>query len=395
MNSKKKILIISMAYYPRFIGGAEVAIRELTDRLSDEYEFYMITLRYDKNLPKVSREGNVLVHRIGPGFSNVTISDLRKIHFRLLKIWFQFGAFLAARRLHRVEQFSCLWSMMAHTAGVPGGLFKRFHRDVPYVLTLQEGDPPQHIENQMRLFGSLFDDAFARADIVQAISVFLGDWGMHMGAHEVAVIPNGVNVARFSTDVIHSKRSELREEFGVPENAQLFITSSRLVPKNGIDLVIQALPLLPDTTHFLVAGAGPEKLRLQAQVREVGMEARVHFAGEVSQKELPYYLGASDFFIRASRSEGQGIAFIEALASGLPTIGTDVGGIPDFLHEGETGFMAETCDREGVASAMLRALEDPDHTKEVARKGQFLSKEYDWAIIAERMKREVFEPLWK
>lgn len=392
--TKKKILIISMAYYPRFIGGAEVAIRELTDRLGSEYEFHMVTLRYDKNLPKVSREGAVLVHRIGPGFSNITVSDLRKIHFRLLKLWFQCSAFLFARNLHKDEHFSCVWSMMAHSAGVPGGLFKRFHKEVPYVLTLQEGDPPAHIENQMRIFGSLFDDAFTRADIVQAISVFLGDWGMRMGAREVAVIPNGVGVARFSSETIFTKRTELREEFGVPQEAQLFITSSRLVPKNGIDLVIRALPFLEDMTHFLIAGAGPEKLRLQTLAQEIGVESRVHFAGEVSQKELPLYLGASDFFIRASRSEGQGIAFIEALAAGLPTIGTDVGGIPDFLHEGETGFLAETCDAQGVASAMLRALEDPAHTKEVAKRGQLLSKQYDWAIIAERMKREVFEPLW-
>lgn len=383
-----------MSYYPRFIGGAEVAIRELTDRLCDEYEFQMITLRYDKNLPKVSREGNVLVHRIGPAFSNVTISDLRKIHFRLLKIWFQFSAFLYARNLQRKEHFSCIWGMMAHTAGVPAGLFKRFHKEVPYVLTLQEGDPPQHIENQMRLFGSLFDDAFSRADIVQAISVFLGDWGMHMGAREVVIVPNGVNVARFSSDAIFTKRTELRDELGVPESARLFITSSRLVPKNGVDLVIRALGLIPDSVHFLIAGAGPQMAYLQALAEEIGVASRVHFAGEISQKELPFYLGASDFFIRASRSEGQGIAFIEALAVGLPTIGTDVGGIPDFLHEGETGFLAEVCDAQGVASAILRALEDPVHTKEVAKRGQLLSKEYDWSIVARRMKQEVFEPLW-
>jgi hypothetical protein len=75
---KKKILILSMAYYPRFIGGAEVAIKELTDRLSGGYEFHLITLRYASDLPRVSVEGKVTVHRIGPAFKGVSVAFCRR-----------------------------------------------------------------------------------------------------------------------------------------------------------------------------------------------------------------------------------------------------------------------------------------------------------------------------
>ena len=62
----KKILIFSLAYYPNFVGGAEVAIKEITDRISPEdFEFHMITLRFDSRLPKTEKIGNIFVHRIG------------------------------------------------------------------------------------------------------------------------------------------------------------------------------------------------------------------------------------------------------------------------------------------------------------------------------------------
>ncbi len=99
--SKKKILIFSMAYYPRFIGGAEVAIKEITDRLSDEYVFHLVTLRYDSNLPRISQEGNVVVHRIGFSTTSPSMSDLRRLPLRVLKIWYQLLMKKGFRIYHR------------------------------------------------------------------------------------------------------------------------------------------------------------------------------------------------------------------------------------------------------------------------------------------------------
>jgi glycosyltransferase involved in cell wall biosynthesis len=160
-------------------------------------------------------------------------------------------------------------------------------------------------------------------------------------------------------------------------------------------VVIDAFSFLPKDLHFLIAGAGPELKALERRVAEKGLEDRVHFAGEILQQEVPQYLGAADIFVRASRSEGQGISFIEAMAAGLPTVGTEVGGIPDFLHEGETGFVAEVCDAKSVAGAILRALENPKTTAAIAASGRTLAESYDWDRIVLRMKEEVFQPLWQ
>lgn len=385
--NKPKVLIISMAYFPRFVGGAEVALKELTDRLSDEFEFHMVTLRYDSKLPRISREGNVLVHRIGPSLPSPSIADLRKPFFRVLKIWFQIAAYLKARSLNRTYQYNIVWGMMAHSAGVPAGLFKRFHSKVFYLLTLQEGDPPEHIERQMRIFGPLFRAAFTRADAVQTLSNFLGDWAKRMGARRVRVVPNGVDLSRFGKPIAPARRSERRQQMNAKEDEHLLITVSRLVPKNGVDIVIEAMGELPSRVRFAIAGDGPERTQLEVLARTRGVTDRVTFLGEISQKDLPDYLASADSFIRASRSEGQGISFIEAMASGLPTIGTSVGGIPDFLRDQETGFVVLPNNVGAVVSAISRIIEQPIEANRIAEGGLRLVRErYGWELISEEMR---------
>src|SRR3989344_3710087 len=143
---KKKILIFSLAYEP-FWGGAEIALKEITDRISpQEIEFHMVTLRFDSRLPRVEKIGNIMVYRIGFAKLNPSSADLRMFPLHLNKYLFQFLAPVKAAFLHRTHHYDGIWAMMAHSTGVPAGLFKTFHKDVFYVLTLQEGDPPQYIE---------------------------------------------------------------------------------------------------------------------------------------------------------------------------------------------------------------------------------------------------------
>jgi len=104
----KKILIFSLAYFPKHVGGAEVAIKEITDRVSD-IEFHMITLRFDTTLPKVERIGNVLVHRIGIAKKNPSMADLRKFPLHLNKGLYQFLAFFKAIELHARYSYDGIW----------------------------------------------------------------------------------------------------------------------------------------------------------------------------------------------------------------------------------------------------------------------------------------------
>ena len=133
---------------------------------------------------------------------------------------------------------------------------------------------------------------------------------------------------------------------------------------------------------------------LRALARELGVETRIHFLGQVSHAEMPKYLKVSDIFIRPSLSEGFGISFIEAMAAELPVVATQEGGIADFLFDAKrnpdketTGWAVDKNSPEQIAEAVKDILANPEQVarvKEVAKK--MVIEKYDWDLIAERMR---------
>jgi glycosyltransferase involved in cell wall biosynthesis len=374
----KRVLIFSLVYYPRFVGGAEVAVKEITDRISD-VEFDMVTLR--KHAPNFERIGNVNVYRVGwPWVRRKTSSS--KI-FPLSKYTFPFFAFFKALSLHRKNKYDAIWSIMANYAGFGALFFKNRHSEVPFILTLQEGDPTDYIEKRVSFLYPVFKKIFTKADKVQAISSFLASWGNKMG-HEsyIDVIPNGVDIERFE-----NKNPQSRNDGNI-----VLITTSRLVKKNGLEDVIRSLKLLPENVRFKILGTGPLKNHLIQITKVLNLENRVEFADFVDQKDMPPHLHAADIFIRPSLSEGMGNSFIEAMAARLPVIATPVGGIPDFLKDGETGLFCKVNDPEDIAKQVTKLANDPalvERLKENALK--MVQERYDWNLVAGEMKTRVFD----
>lgn len=398
---KKKVLVFSLAYYPKHVGGAEGAIRDITERISpDEFEFHMVTNRFDSTLPKVERVGNVLVHRIGIITKEPTMADLKKFPLHLNKVLFQFLAVWKAAALHHKHRYDIVWSMMAHSTGVPGGLFKTLFPQVKYVLTLQEGDPPEYIEKKMAPFGPLFRRGFTKADRIQVISTFLGKWARKIGYEgEIELVPNAVNTAHFSQKFPEDEISALKGKLGKKEGDVFLITTSRLVKKNACDDVIRALPLLPENVYFVILGTGPDEEMLRALAKGLKVESRVRFVGFVDHKNMPPYLKASDIFIRPSLSEGFGSSFVEAMAAELPVIATQEGGIADFLFDPErnldkapTGRAVDAHSPEQIARATKLFMEDREVTRRIVENARTLAfSKYDWDTIARDMKENVFK----
>lgn len=395
----KRVLIFSLNYYPRFIGGAEVAIKEITDRISsEEIEFHMITLRMDSQLPKTERVGNVIVHRIGPTRKNPSIADLQKAPLHYNKHLYQFLAAWKAQMLHAKFRFDGVWAMMAHSCGIPAGIFKAFNPKVTYLLTLQEGDPPEHIERLAKPVWSLFKQGFTSADYLQPISNFLLAWGKRMGfAGDAAVIPNAVDTARFMQSYRAEEVSEMKESLSKKPDDVFLVTTSRLVHKNGVDDVIRALPLLPENVSFLIYGIGPDEEKLRKLADELGVSARAWFMGQIGHDEMPLMLAACDIFIRPSRSEGMGNSFVEAMAAGLPVIATQEGGIADFLYDEArnpdketTGWAVDSDSPEQIAAAVTDILTHPEKVSRVHDTAlTMVQKRYDWDTVAGDM-RDLF-----
>ncbi len=364
----KKVLIFSLAYYPR-VGGAEVAIKHITNRIDPEdIEFHMVTMRFSSADKKEEKNENVTVHRIGFGSGYFS------------KILFVPLAAREVRRLHRTEKFDAVWAMMSYML-LPlllSGL------RVPYALTLQEGDTERHMFGRLHIlpFLPLINRGFRRATVVQAISNYLGTWARHRGFKgPLEIIPNGVDVQKFS---------------GVPvsHDGTVLITSSRLVHKNAVDDIIRALVSLPQNIRLVIAGNGPEGKNLKQLAQKLGVAGRVEFLGYVEHAQLPTFLHAADVFVRPSRSEGMGNSFIEAMAAGLPVVATQEGGLKDFISS-DTAWVVEKDRPDQIALQIKAILGNPQHVQTVIESARRLvTEKYDWSLIAGAIREKVFARLF-
>jgi phosphatidylinositol alpha-1,6-mannosyltransferase len=203
--------------------------------------------------------------------------------------------------------------------------------------------------------------AVEAADLVLCVSRFtrasvLG-WAA-IAPERLVVLPNTVSVAFTPGD-----GSALRAAWGL-QGKRVLLTVGRMDSRErykGHERVIAAMPELIAAGHdvvYLVVGEGDDRARLEACAREAGLADRVRFMGSVELPKLIEIYRAADLFVMPSTGEGFGIAFLEAMASGTPAIGLDIGGARDALADGELGIgVAEA----GLAAALARELERPKH----------------------------------
>jgi glycosyltransferase involved in cell wall biosynthesis len=377
-----KILIFSTAYYP-FVGGAEVAIKEITDRISD-IEFDLITAKFKPNLPKFEKIGNVNVYRLGFG-----IPILDKL---LLPFW---GA-IKAIKLNNKNHYSAYWCMMVSFASGAAYIANIFSKNkVPIVLTLQEGDSEEYLKTKwFGLIDLSWKLALKRSSVVTVISNYLGERAKRLGFQgETKLVPNGVDVSCYSEIFSDGELSELSDKLGrKEENVVMLVSTSRLTPKNGIDLIIKSLKYLPDNFHFYNFGSGKDKKDLINLADSLNLGSRVHLEDQIEHDELPKYLRIADIFIRPSRSEGQGISFLEAMAAKLPVIATPVGGIVDFLRDPSgasgqvaTGYFCQPENPESIAETVKKVISDPNKNQIIENAYNMVKEKYDWNLIANKM----------
>lgn len=180
------------------------------------------------------------------------------------------------------------------------------------------------------------------------------------------IVPPGVDTTRFRP-VDADERRKARADFGVADDDEVVVTMSRLVPRKGVDVVVEAAARLaadrPRLT-VLVAGSGRDRPRLERLVTRTS--APVRFLGRVPDDDLPRLLGCADVFAMVCRNrwagleqEGFGIVFLEAAACGVPQVAGDSGGAAEAVADGETGIVVQRpTDAFEVADALRRLLDD-------------------------------------
>ena len=362
-NQEKKVLIFSMTYLP-FVGGAEIATKEITDRI-DGFDFDLITARLDKKLEREERIGNVNVYRVGQGWA-------------LDKYLFPFLAYFKAKKLHKEKEYQITQAIMAFYSGLAALFFKLKYPKVKYLLTMQSGDSDFFIWIRTWFWHPIYKMIYTKPDYIQAISNFLAKRAKNNGYKgEIEVIPNGVDLDLFkSIERIDNKKEKV------------ILTVSRLVKKNGIDDLIKAGQYLDFPFKILIIGIGPDEEKLKKLVKKLKLQDKVIFQGHVDYKGLPSYYTSADVFVRPSLTEGLGNVFLEAMATGLPVIGTNVGGIPDFLEDRKTGLFCEIRNPKDIAEKIEEILNNDELRKTLSKNGYDLVQEkYGWDKISQQMKK--------
>ena len=211
------------------------------------------------------------------------------------------------------------------------------------------------------------------------------DYGVPDG--NIVTIPNGVNLSRYSP-ANAAARVETRRSLGIDENAPLVLFVGSQFRLKGLEFAIRALKEMKAEAHLLVVGNdSPNGFRNLA--RELGVAGRVHFAG--ARKDLPDIYPAADVFVCPSLFETFSLVCLEAMASGLPVVASRVGGIEDYLRDGENGLFIKR-ESKDIAEKLDRVLGNSDLRSHLSQQGLKTAANYSWGRIAQQYLR-LFEQL--
>ena len=208
-----------------------------------------------------------------------------------------------------------------------------------------------------------------------------------VSADQSVFIPNAVDVDRFSPRV---ERGSARSLYKIPNDRVIILCPRRLVLKNGVEFLIESLPLLSDprSVCLLIAGDGPERSNLENRVRELGLGDSVIFAGARNNSELPVLYADADIVAIPSLKEATSIAGLEAMASARSIVASNVGGLPEIIQDEITGLLVPPRDPKALASAIQRLIEAPSLRRKLGEAARArVEREFTWAQAAHKTER--------
>lgn len=208
--------------------------------------------------------------------------------------------------------------------------------------------------------------------------------GTHgISVDRLAIIPGAVDPHAF---VPLEDRRPARAALNLPADRTILFTVRNLVPRMGLDNLLQAIEMLNPAQHelmLLIGGEGPLHEQLQAEIQRRRLSDVVRLIGFVPESQLGRYYQAADLVLMPSlRLEGFGLVMVEAMACGTPVLGTPVGAIPEILNQVDPILVAEGVDGRSIGRALervLRRLQEPGEASRLARKGRTLiERRYNW-----------------
>jgi glycosyltransferase involved in cell wall biosynthesis len=348
-------------YFHPHIGGVEEAVYAVSRRLVERgYGVHVVTLNTDQ-APRYENVDGITVHRAASIDLTNVIRLQSAVSAEVVSLALRVARDVRPDVIHTHNLFFS-------TSLVAVGL--KMLLGLPLVTTMQLGAMDQ-MSGLSRLAACTWEHSVGRlvarvSDRMVAVSRAVGDHAVRLGCRpdSVRVIPNGVDLDRFHPTVVASTDEPPRRRIGL---------IGRLIANKGPQYIVEAAPLILDRhpdVEFVVVGDGPLRGPLEARVAEQGFGPAFSFLG--ARSDVADILRTCSLAVRPSLSEGLPLAILEAMASGLPVVATPVGGTPEIVLDGQTGYLIPPRSPEALAAAINRLLADPVRAAEMGRCGQEL-----------------------
>jgi len=366
MQERKTKLAILEMYY----AGAATGINDLVVRL-DKGRFD-VTFMYLQGAPSCEN------HLEKAGFKVCYLSNKKRIRTFRSSVLFRLIRYL---RQNQIDLLHC----HAHKATQYGAISGAFLRQLKIIAHIHGLGRSARLRRKIANYL-----CYAQIDrflpVANAVGQDLIKSNWHIPASKVTVLENSVDYDKFSKMDVTEKK--VRRLLNIPQDAFVFGAVGRLTPTKGIPYLVDAFAQVKRQfaqAYLLLVGQGPNEQEYRELVKQLDIQDSVCFAG--FQQEMEKVYRAMDVFVISSVAEGMPRVLLEAMASGVPCIGTKVGGIPEVIDD-STGMLVEAKDRDALAVAMENIVQKSAgeiHELRTSAQERVRTK-YSHAIVSERLK---------
>jgi len=386
-----KILVITPVFLP-IIGGAEMGIHEIFNRIGERNEVCILTpKKKEYHLEKLGVSDEFFNQA---NYKVIRFWDFLRIPRRMMSLSLGliplFSISFVLETFKYIKRFNP--DIMNFHLVFSGGLaliLTRLFTKIPVVLTLAgRGDT---LGKESPFFWKIYLKIVVKsASFVLPISKYILGC---LDIKKMKIIPYGVDTKRFSPQIDGQK---IRQKFQIANKKLILFILQRLSREKRVDVLIKAMKYLSfqiSDAVLIIGGKGPEEKNLRMLSKKLGLEDKIIFAGYIPEEELPQYFAACDIFVFHSTFETFGVVFPQAFASGKPVVSVNSTAIPETVIEGETGLLSEPLNPVDIAQKIMKLHKNDKLYEKLSKNVREISvKKYDWDKITFQYE-EVFKKI--
>ncbi len=266
-------------------------------------------------------------------------------------------------------------------SGYAASLLKRYN-DTPYVLTVHVVPSASALASPIPVYRLMYKKALEGASAVISVSGYVKEHIKKDFGVDSEVIPLSVDATRFAPC---PDKSALKRAMGLPEGPVVCMVSSIEDRRKRADMLVKAMPRIlrkvKDTTLILAGNSGRGMTAyLSGLAEKLGVKDKVTITGRIDESVIKSYLALADVFVLPSREEAGGLVVLEAMASGTPVIGSDSGGIAEYVRDGYNGLLFDHNSVDDLADKIASLLQDGARVAELGRNGRMTAmSRYSWS----------------